>query len=185
MTPTDNTEALQQNVVISCNNIVNIAQNALKNHPKLEKVTILEHAPRFDEKNIDPLGLKSHLAKFANSTLGQLWMTSPMKGRIMIGKHTLDCPDEAFLDRYRDENSLKYDGVHMYGSWGRHAFSLSLKNIFKVAIREIEPAQSVQSYHKSCPQTMYQNKQKTTKTSQHYETSYNVPVNNKFSLLGN
>ena len=45
-----------------------VAEAALTNHPQLENVVILEHAPRFDRKDVDPLGLEPKLATFANST---------------------------------------------------------------------------------------------------------------------
>ena len=116
LTPNDNTELFKQSVVISCKNIFTTARNALRNHPKLEKVVILEHAPRFDRADVDPQGMKPQLAKFANSTFDQLWFESPLKDKIIIGKHNLDCPDDLFLSRYRDDLTHRYDGVHIRGT---------------------------------------------------------------------
>ena len=74
--PDDNTEVFKQCVVVSCRNIFTTAENALKTHPKLRKVVVLEHPPRFDHVEVDPLGLKHQLAKFANMTYNQLWLAS-------------------------------------------------------------------------------------------------------------
>ena len=51
--------------------MVTVAENAARKHPDLRKVTIMEHAPRFDENEVDPIGLKPRLAKFANSTISE------------------------------------------------------------------------------------------------------------------
>ena len=51
-----------------------VAQNALDTHISLKKVIIMNHAPRFDTADIDPLGIKPKLAEFANNHLLQLWL---------------------------------------------------------------------------------------------------------------
>ena len=67
-----------------------MATNAVRNNPSLQKVVIMEHAPRFDEYNVDPTGLKPELAKYANSTFYQILNSSDLKDRIVIGKHSLE-----------------------------------------------------------------------------------------------
>ena len=62
--------------------MITAAENALKDHPNLEKVVIVEHATRFDPTQIDHLGIKHELAKFANDTLKHLRFTSSFKNKV-------------------------------------------------------------------------------------------------------
>ena len=80
--PSDNTDELKEKVGIYCQNIIKVAEDSLKNNTQLKKVTILNHAPRFDQRNIDPMGLKPNLAIFANNYLMELWFYSPLKNNI-------------------------------------------------------------------------------------------------------
>ena len=50
----------------------------------------MEHPPRFDTVDVDPLSVKPTLANLANTTLGQLWLNSPLKDKIFIGQHSLE-----------------------------------------------------------------------------------------------
>ena len=92
-----------------------VATNALRNHPKLKNVTIMEHAPRHDLAAYDPTHLKSNLAKFANSTFNQLWHSSGLRDKIMIGKHSISSEEVVINDIYKNEWSGRYDGLHMLG----------------------------------------------------------------------
>ena len=76
----------------------NIAQRAISQNNSLTRVIIMEHPPRFDGK------LNSELASLANSTLDQLWVLSPLKARIVIGRHSLESPavGPTHLARYKD-----------------------------------------------------------------------------------
>ena len=90
LTQKDNIEDLQHEVLSSCQNMFITAESALKNFPNLKKVVILKHGERFDPPHIDPCGVKSELANFANATFDQLLFTSPFKQRIQIGSRNLD-----------------------------------------------------------------------------------------------
>jgi hypothetical protein len=98
----------------------------------LKKVVIMEHAPRFDKPDVDPSGLKPKLADFTNSTLTQMWHSSAMRDRIVIGKHSLSCNEDNKVAMYRDDWSGKFDGVHLYGSHGRKTYTASVLNILKM-----------------------------------------------------
>ena len=124
----DNIEALEQNVLVSCL-MFSVAQTALAKHPKLERVVILEHTQRFVNRDTDPMALKPYLARFANTTLLNLLQTSTFKNKIQIGKYNHDCPEDKIKDRYTDEKSQQFDGFHMYGFFGRRAFTRSLQDI--------------------------------------------------------
>ena len=50
----DNTEYYKQEVAISCKNMFNVAHDAIRNHPNLEKVIVMEHPERYENRNIDP-----------------------------------------------------------------------------------------------------------------------------------
>ena len=103
-----------------------MAHTALRNNPKLKKVIIIEHLPRFDVSDVDPTGLKPKLAKFANSYIAKEWQSSPMKDLIAIGQHSLDCSGDQITAMYRDGWTNRYDGVHMYGRHGMGAFTRSV-----------------------------------------------------------
>ena len=108
LTVNDNIEVYKQKVLISCENMFTVANNALKEHKNIEKVILMEHAPRLDLGSNDPTRLKSKLAKFANSSLQQLLNDSTMKERIMIGRHwTLECSENMIDAMYMDNRSGK------------------------------------------------------------------------------
>ena len=170
---------------VSCHSMLSVAQNALRLlHPEVQQVCLLEHKPRFDEKDVDPTGLKHKLAKFANHTYEQMLQTSPFSGKIVIGKHRLDCAGNKMSEVYGDSWTGSYDGVHMNGRHGKTAYTRSVLQILK----DVLPSQSKNipssSYHFSCPQTQYNsNKQKAA--YQHNQKMYTVPVQNQFDILGN
>ena len=112
----DNIAVFEKNVVTSCHNTFAVAQNAIQNHHNIKKVVIMQHAPRFDEQNVDPSGLKPKLAKLANSTLSQLWHSSVHKDKIVIGHHNLDCSGDLVTARYRDERTNRY-GTYVRQFW--------------------------------------------------------------------
>ena len=173
-TEKDNIEALHQNIIISCKNMFTTAQIALQTFPNLQKVVIMDHAPRFDPAHVDPLGLKPELARFANATFSQLWFTSPLKEKVSIGSHKLDFVTENIGIHFQNTNARRHDGVHMYTLKGKIAFT-------KSTIKALKNALSVPNQTESKDQTY---KKKTTK----YQSSSNVftiPVSNRFENLGN
>ena len=158
------------------------AEHVINVNPGIQKVIILEHPPRYDAKEVDPIGLKPELAKYANNVFHQLWFASKLKHKIVLGQHKLDCSEKARLARYTNAYSKKYDGIHMYGTAGRTAYTNSLISILSNHITPpaVGPRPRQSNYHKSCPQTKYTSEQK-----KHNNTRYSVPVNNRFSVLGN
>ena len=106
----DPTDIFKKKVESSCKNMIQVAEKALTTHSSLKKVTIMNHAPRFDQENVDPLGLKPKLANYANSFLLELWLDSPQKENILIGSHNLQCSANTTTQRYTDEHSGRYDG---------------------------------------------------------------------------
>ena len=168
MKPSDDTEGIKQKVKSSCQNIIKIAQTALQSHNRLKQVTIMNNSPRFDTEADDPLGIKPKLAEFANSYILQLWLDSPLKNKIYIGSHTLECSAQTKLNRYVDPSTGRYDGVHLYSSEGKLAYTESVLNILLSSFQT--PAQNSNQQtqqtkmhyesdnHKNCPQTEYMSK---------------------------
>ena len=85
----------------------------VRSNKSIKKVIILEHPPRFDTKDKDPLSLKPEFAKYANTVYRQLWLASNLKDKIVLGKHNLDCTEKVRLDRFTDRQSKRYDGIHI------------------------------------------------------------------------
>ena len=88
--PMDRTDVFHQEAIQSSKNIFNIAERSLKENPNLSKVIIMEHPPRFDMVNVDPTFMKPKLARVANGSLGQMWLSSKLKDKISIGHHSLE-----------------------------------------------------------------------------------------------
>ena len=181
----DNIEVFEQKVIISCQNMLSVAQNAVIDNPQLRKVVLMEHAPRQDPKEVDPIRLKPRLAKLANSTLAQLVQNSGFADKIVMGRHSLDITNANTV--YRDDFTGRYDGVHMHGSHGKDIFTRSVERIIRsvlpVTTTTTRPTQHRPLYsHVTCPQAQYQKRrQARAELSQHYS----VPVNNRFTVLGN
>ena len=140
---------------------------------------ITEHAPRYDEHFVGPTGLKHRLARFANTTFHQMRESSEYKDKIVIGEHNLECVGDKFDARYRDEKTNRYDGVHMYGTFGIRAYTRSWTRILQSFLPATPTSVSTSTAmapvnHSTCPQAMYQNSR-----------TYAVSVKNRFNILGN
>ena len=136
---------------MSATNLFNAATNALKVQPTLRKVVIMKQIPRYDPSHVDPMGLKPTLSLLFNNTLTTLWMDSAFKNKIFVGNHDIECTGAIKESRYRQTKTGKYDGIHLYGSSGRKAFTLSVLRILKAA----DLTSSDNDYHQSCAQFKY------------------------------
>lgn len=184
LTPTDDTAAFQQSVITSTQNMFSLAEVSLEQNKSLRKVVIMEHLPRFDNLDVDPTSLKPNLVKLANATLSQLWLNSPIKHKISIGYHSLNSSGvgAAHVERYQNQNTGRYDGVHLYGRTGCKDYTKSLRNILISAQIHQNPTQTKtqcdqtqqKDNHMNCPQANFQ-KEKTFHPS--------VKTNNRFNVL--
>ena len=161
--------------------MIKVAEDALTNHPNLKNVTLMNHAPRFDTHDVDPVNLKANLASFANSYFLELWLDSPMKDKIFIGSHNLECSADIKMKRYTDERTNKYDGVHLYGIAGKTAYTESVLNILLSSFQARQPAND--DDHTSCPQSKYGNNQRRNYSSVVTGKS-KIKTQNRFSPLG-
>ena len=147
----------------------------------------MKQVPRYDPANVDPLGLKPSLALLFNNTITGLWMDSANKDQIFIGEHSIDCTGAIRESRYRQTKTGRYDGIHLYGSSGRKAFTLSVLNILKAA----NVTASDHDYHQSCAQFKYQHRRGKSQQSVNHngrkfrnrQQPFTVPTQNRFSGL--
>ena len=181
----DSLELYQQMVYESSANMIASAERAIEDNANIKKVIILEHAPRYDSKEVDPLSLKTDLAKYANNALAELWKKSKLKQKIKIGIHHFRAPGSGSLHDsiFRNTRAQKYDGVHFYGYLGRQIYSKSVHDIIQDAFGSVEKQKNPQTspdYHQSCPQTLYQLKQQNYNFSKHVPS---VQVSNRFDIF--
>ena len=156
------------------------------------------HPPRFDKSEVDPLSLKKTLVKIANTNFHQLWLDSPLKDKIFIGEHRLDCSNREQIHRYTDVNTKRYDGIHMYGKSGQRAYTESVLSIMKMALLHQDVKSSASSspvsspvsssasstsedkdIHTYCPQAQYLNGHKS-KQSGYPRYHHTVKDSNRF-----
>ena len=160
-------EFFRQETMLSAENIFAAAVNALSLQPSLKKVVIMKHTPRYDPLLSDPLSLKPALSQLFNNSLTELWMSSPLKDRIVIGNHNLECSGAIRESRYREPKTGKMDGIHLVGNSGPKFYTLSVLNILNIA----GLTSSEYVFHKSCPQYLNQRRQKQNKRSNFLQIS--------------
>ena len=131
--PTEHFEYFNQQAVQSANNLFNVAVQAISTQPSLQKVVIFKQTPRYDTIQDDPLQLKQALSQIFNNSLVDLWIKSPLKDKIFIGTHNIECTGGIREARYRCTKTGRYDGVHLYGTTGSKAYTNSVWNILKSA----------------------------------------------------
>ena len=167
LSSTDNTEIFQQNVIVSAQNMLSLAKASLEQNKGLRRVVLLEHPPRFDKIDVDPASIKPNLVQIANATLNQLWLSSPLKHKISIGCHSLysNGVGKSHTERYQNQYTGRYDGVHLYGRTGCDDYTRSLVNIFLSTClyhnstkTKTQCGSTQQDMHINCPQTKFQNK---------------------------
>ena len=145
-------EYFKQEAIMSATQVFTSVCNALKANPNLKKVILMKQIPRYDPVSIDPKSIKEALSQLYNDTLTQLWLSSPLKNRLTIGTHTLECYGGIRESRYRLRE--KYDGVHLYGPSGKKSYTESVLRIVKEAGHIMStPPSYFRMYHKTEDQT--------------------------------
>ena len=180
----DDTSMYQESILASCKNIFKVAEISLKDNLNLKKVVIMEHTPRYDAKEVDPIELKTALVKYANNVFNQLWLDSSLKQKIAIGSHTIETNSDGALhnDVFKNAQTGKYDGVHHFGKLGRRLYSRSVGSILmKNLSKERQPAKSEDNHSQKnekerCPEAPKQKRQ-------NQKNEPNVKVNNRFSVF--
>ena len=190
--PSQHMEYFRQETVVSAKNTFTAAVNALNVQPSLNKIIIMKQIPRYDPLHVDPLALKPALSMLFNNTLTNLWMESPHKDRIYIGSHNIECTGAIKESRYRHTKSGRFDGIHLLGSSGQKAYTLSVLNI----LNQANVTSTEHDYHLSCAQFKYQNRQNRTdntrqtggrpddrKQNSSSQDNLKVPTFNRFTRL--
>ena len=115
----------------------------------------MKQIPRYDRPDLDPLAIKQALSQIFNNTLTDLWLSSAFKQQIFVGNHNIECSGGIRVSRYRNVQTGAYDGIRLYGSSGKKAYTQSVLNILK------EAGLTENDFdHKNCFQTKYQSKQR-------------------------
>ena len=126
--------------------MVELAEAILKENSSVEKIFLVDCAPRFDVSRNDPFGLKPKLAKYNNTIQMDLVKNSPAKEKIMIGNHILNCNDESF----GNPADPRFDGVHLYGRFGSAEYTGSLMNILSKTMQITKPLHPIpQKYRRT------------------------------------
>ena len=134
VTPEENISGFKDEVIKASQKLFNLAECALHAYPSLERVVLLRRPPRFDPVSVDPLELKPQLSRLGDSVLFDMWCNSSLKKKITLGDHQIS--HQMSEDHYKvfgHPNQEQYDGLHMHGHSGRHAFQESVLNILRNA----------------------------------------------------
>ena len=189
--PTDYFDYFRETTIKSAKNIFSLCENALATKATLKKIILMKQIPRYDRSDLDPLSIKQALSQIFNNTLTELWLSSPFKQKIFVGNHNIECSGGIRESRYRNIQTGAFDGVHLYGSSGRKAYTQSVLNIFKeagIVEKDFD--------HKDCFQTKYQSKQRNynknkvwpfdrdVRRPKLYQEEFFVPLKNRFECLG-
>ena len=167
--PAKNTEYFKQETIRSAKNLFQSGINALASSKSLEKVVIMKQIPRYDPVQSDPSSLKPVLSELYNKTITDSWMDCQYKDKIIIGNYNIDCTGAIREARYRETKTNRFDGIHMYGSSGKKAYTLSVLNILKTA----QLTSSEYTFHQSCPQYRYQEGQNRNNKQNNYNKNGN------------
>ena len=177
-TNAEDIEYFKDETCLSAQNLFKAAENALHVQPTLKKVVIMKHIPRYDPQVSDPLSLKPALSQMFNNLLTELWMSSPLKDRMVIGSHNIECSGAIRESRYRESKTGKFDGIHLLGNSGRKFYTLSVLNILNIS--ELTTEEYI--YHQSCPQAQFTKQQKNIRNSKQ-QPEFVLPTYNRFSHL--
>ena len=155
--PAQYVEYFKPEIFISAKNIFNAGVIALEQQPTLKSVIFMKQTPRYDPLDIDPLSLKPALSQLFNNTLVEEWMNSPLRGKIFVGSHNIECSGSIQAARYRSTKTGKFDGVHLFGTTGSKAYTLSVLNI----LRSAPLISTKDNFHLTCPQFKYQHRRQS------------------------
>ena len=149
---TEHFDYFSQETIKSAENVFQVAETSLKNHPQLKKVVIMKQIPRYDTEHSDPLQIKPALSEIYNNKLSDLWLHSALREKIFVGSHDrIACTGGIREARYKCTQSGRFDGVHLYGPSGMKTYTNSVLQILKNAAlipNDCHP----------CPQFQYQDR---------------------------
>ena len=184
-------EYYRQVAILSATNLFQAGTNALEANKDLRKVIIMKQIPRYDPMDVDPLSLKASL--LFNNTLTNLWMESPLKERLFIGNHNIECNGAIREARYRHTKSGRFDGIHLIGASGLKSYTRSVLSILQSA------NVTTSDFHGPCEQFLDQNRRKRNNQWQAGKSGdrrandrqpqgprvFTVPTHNRFDAVFN
>ena len=152
----------------------------------------MKQIPWYDRADIDPRSIKQALSQIYNNTLTDSWLASPLKQKIFVGNHNIECSGGIRESRYRNIKTGAFDGIHLFGSSGSKAYTKSVLDILKQA-----GLVEVDYDHLKCPQTQFQSQNRGFKKSKTWpfdkdvreprkkvlKEKFTVPVQNRFAGL--
>ena len=111
----------------SSKNCISIAEKALREFPKLEKVIITERLPRADHL--------SDLSEYSNFALRQLAEKSDLSKRIVVApmESMYFTTEEELTKIFGSPYSSNFDGIHPKGKHGRKLYNNSLISALRTA----------------------------------------------------
>ena len=188
-------EYFKQETIISASNLFTAVENTLKSNPSIREAIIMKQIPRYDPISNDPQGVKPVLRQLYNDSLVQQWLNSPLKDKIKLGNHELECTGAVREARFR--SGRKYDGIHLYGPSGRKAYTESVLMILRSAgLIKTPPPSYFHRYHDDkinnarqdkyyCPtqDTDYLNDRDIRVKNYQSRYQYSIPTTNRFSHL--
>ena len=177
-------EYFRRHTVTAAENVFDEVSKTLTKHTKIKKAIILEQIPRHDLTHVDPYSTKAGLAKLYNETLYKKWLSSPIKERLLIGKHSLDCSIGAQEARFKNRQQNRYDGIHMYGPSGRKAYTESLMCILKDAgLVKRPPPTYFHMYSKSLSRQNLTPERSSFPENTMVPNTYTITTSNRFDVL--
>ena len=154
----------KKKVKVSREKIFKLAEDSLRDNPRLKKVIILKTLPRYEKSSSDPDMIKSKLNEFGNSQYTNIWMEKGCPRNIVIEDQNMECQGQLRIKRfgnpgYKDHDGKPWDGIHMRGRLGTKHYTSSIIRIFTdLKLNTTKSKSSQQSYHSTCPQAQYQEK---------------------------
>ena len=179
--------------------MVEVAEYVIKSG-RAKQVFVLEHVPRFDIEENDPMGVRPELARLANLELRRARDASSQAEHIMVGQHTgLECDGKIRVDRFTSNHTHiknknvrmgKYDGLHMYSQQGAEALTKSILTIFHKAcmvrrpdkwnLPSSSPSSSPSSEQWSAPRTGRGFRSNPNARNRGNNDQFEIPLNNRF-----
>ena len=155
---------------------VSIVEKALEDSPSLEKIVIVELPPRADSARL------SELTEFCNFTLKERVLKSKYHKQITIAN--LDnLYDYTYEDIFGFPSSRSYDGIHMKGRHGRHAFTNSIiAAVESAGLRR--PRRNTNTANQS-NNTTRNHTNTSSNTTSNTNASNNILTSNMFDPLSN
>ena len=168
------------NVEQDSREIFSIAQDAVKDNPKL-KVMIVKRLPRYDAHAEDPMSIKARLSDLANGIYKQEWLKQGSPQNIHIVDINLGCETSQHLKQviYGRSDSPQYDGVNLTGPGASRHFSYRVKQTILALMKTDTVA-----VHNGVAREERKNSN-IGMTKQPIKPRYNVAVSNTFEVLGN